>query len=80
MHPTADTVPVIISNGAGRRVMPGVSCLHLCMNESGLNKLVDVWVAGQEVGQGTPQYQDNWWAISRFLGWAVPENEPELLW
>ena len=24
MHPTADTLPVIIAKGAGRRVMPGV--------------------------------------------------------
>ena len=24
MHPTADTMPVINSKGAGRRVMPGV--------------------------------------------------------
>jgi hypothetical protein len=24
MHPTADTLPVINSNGLGRRVMPGV--------------------------------------------------------
>jgi hypothetical protein len=24
MHPTADTLPLIISRGAGRRVMPGV--------------------------------------------------------
>jgi len=27
MHPTADTLPVIISKGAARRVMPGVSLL-----------------------------------------------------
>jgi hypothetical protein len=24
MHPTADTLPLIISKGSGRRVMPGV--------------------------------------------------------
>jgi hypothetical protein len=27
MHPTADTMALIISNGAGRRVMPGVRLL-----------------------------------------------------
>jgi hypothetical protein len=27
MHPTADTLLVIISSGAGRRVMPGVRSL-----------------------------------------------------
>src|SRR5437868_974780 len=50
------------------------------MKDTGLDKIVDAWVAAQKAGQGTPEYQSNWWAISRVLGWAVPENEPELLW
>jgi hypothetical protein len=50
------------------------------MNDEELQEVVDAWVAAQEAGGGTPEYERNWWAIEKVLGWATPENDPELLW
>jgi hypothetical protein len=35
MHPTADTLPVIISNGTGRRVMPALDRLKAATRKRG---------------------------------------------
>lgn len=49
------------------------------MDEIDLTKIVDAWIAGEEAGDGTPRYKENWWAIEQVLDWSSG-RETERLW
>jgi hypothetical protein len=49
------------------------------MDDLELNRIVDAWIAGEDVEHGAPEHQRNWWAISQVMDWSL-EGEAELLW
>jgi uncharacterized protein DUF6869 len=44
-----------------------------------LNKIVDAWIAGEEAGSGTPEYESNWWALEQVMDWSL-DRDTEKLW
>ncbi len=49
------------------------------MDDRELDRIVTAWIAGQEAEEGTPEYKNNWWAISQVMDWWS-HDEAELLW
>lgn len=49
------------------------------MNDTELQTLVDAWIAGTEAGKGSPEYENNWWALERIIECSYDGNH-EFLW
>ena len=48
------------------------------MSKDELEKIGDAWVAGVLAEVGTPEYENNLWALEKVTQWAL--DEPEMLW
>jgi hypothetical protein len=52
------------------------------MTEEELDAVIDAWVAAQETGMDSPEYEKNEWAVDLVIDWSLgPDSgNPELLW
>lgn len=49
------------------------------MNDIELSRVVDAWIKYEEAEDGSPEREENWWAVEQTMDWWL-EGDPESLW
>jgi len=49
------------------------------VDQTELDKIVAAWIAAEQANPGSPEYETNWWAVSKVMDWAL-DREGDRLW